>query len=131
MKARTDTPNHEHDCIHCKFLGNDHYGNDWYFCEDFVFPSLMSTVIMRRSSEGHDYHSLPVSALYVEGKWDPVELKTPRVPPTDPLSWIFTAYHVWRKHVVEQKKTGDSPETGVDVGLTADEAEQYYGGEEK
>ena len=31
----------------------------------------------------------------------------------------------------EEKKTRGSSETGVDLGLTADEAEQYYGGEDK
>lgn len=112
MKLRTDTPNHQHDCDHCKFLGNDHYGNDWYFHEHRSKPETMSSIIMRESSEGHDYCSSPVECLWEEGKWDPVKMKTPRVTPTNPFNWAFTAYHVWQKHVVEQKKAGESPETG-------------------
>ena len=46
----------------------------------------------------------------------------------DLSAWIDSiSYRVY----LLEKKAGESPETGVDVGLTADEAEQYYGGEAK
>lgn len=102
-------PTYEHDCTHCKFLGSDHDGNDWYFCKSPSKPETMSSIIMRQSSEGHDYCSSPVECLWREGKWDPVKLKHPRVPPTDPMSWGFTAFYVWQHYII---KSGESPETG-------------------
>lgn len=43
-------PLHEHDCIHCIYLGSDK-GNDLYICID------EPTIVSRRSSEGSDYSS--------------------------------------------------------------------------
>ena len=57
----SDKPQFTHDCDACKFLGHV-MDNDMYYCPGAsegggLTVSESGTIILRRSSEGSDYHS--------------------------------------------------------------------------
>lgn len=60
----TTQTRHEHDCMHCKFLGSINE-SDMYVCE----RGKEKTYILRDGSEGHDYRSAPakMAHLFPEG----------------------------------------------------------------
>lgn len=77
VKDEFDVPkrHHQHDCKRCKFVGNMHIGTrtkktewQWHVEDLYLCGKDSITLVRRRSDEGSDYGSMPLSCIEINAR---------------------------------------------------------------